>query len=89
MPGEMSVQVASAIQAAHPGTHVASASNEAVASGAVNLGSSDLELTTEWIMLHGELAIGTPYVAFALVFWILGRLRRHHDGGEPPKPQPA
>lgn len=29
------------------------------------------------------------YVVFALVFWILGRLRRHHDGGEPPKPQPA
>jgi CDP-diacylglycerol--serine O-phosphatidyltransferase len=29
------------------------------------------------------------YVVFALVFWVLGRLRRHHDSGEPPKPQPA
>ena len=26
------------------------------------------------------------YVVFALVFWILGRLRRHHDGEPPTAP---
>jgi hypothetical protein len=41
------VQVANAIHAAAPGVHVASASNEAVISGAVNLGDYD---TVIWIL---------------------------------------
>jgi phosphatidylserine synthase len=28
------------------------------------------------------------YVAFALLFWILGRLRRHHDEPAPPATEP-